>query len=93
MKQWFKQIRVFFNQTKLRNYSLGLWCHQGLMFLSMPHSIMLSFVCALQESVSPILCKFCNQIPLASKVKFSGSSQSLCWIPRLGNLVWALELS
>ena len=31
------------------------------MFLSMPHSIMLSFVCALQESVSPILCKFCNQ--------------------------------
>ena len=30
------------------------------------------FVCALQESVSPVLWKFCNQIPLASKVKFSG---------------------
>ena len=35
------------------------WCTQG-------------FVCALQESVSPILCKFCNQIPLASKIKFPG---------------------
>ena len=34
-----------------------------------------------------------NQIPLASKVKFPGSSQSLCWIPRLGNLLSVLELS
>ena len=33
------------------------WCTQG-------------FVCALQDSVSPVLCKFYNQIPLASKVKF-----------------------
>ena len=48
------------------------------------------FVCALQKSVSPVLCKFCNQIPLASKVKFSGESQSLCQIPRLGNLLWVL---
>ena len=45
------------------------------------------FVCALQESVSPALCKFCNQIPLASKVRFSGCSQSLWQIPRLGNLL------
>ena len=30
------------------------------------------FVCALQESVSPVLWKFHNQIPLASKVKFPG---------------------
>ena len=30
--------------------------------------------------------KFCNQIPLASKVKFPGGSQSLCQIPSLGNL-------
>ena len=37
--------------------------------------------------------KFCNQIPLASKVKFPGGSQSLCQIPRLGNLLWVLELS
>ena len=48
------------------------WCTQGS-------------VCALQESVSPILCKFCNQIPQASEVKFSGGSQSLCQIPRLEN--------
>ena len=42
--------------------------------------------------MSPVLGKFCNQIPLAFKVKFPGSSQSLCQIPRLGNLWWALEL-
>ena len=36
--------------------------------------------------------KFCNQIPLAFKVKFPGGSQSLCLIPRLGNLLWPLEL-
>ena len=29
----------------------------------------------------PVLWKYCNQIPLASKVKFPGDSQSLCWIP------------
>ena len=60
--------------------SPGSWCTQG-------------FVCALQESVSPVLWKFCNQIPLAFKVKFPGDSQSLCQIPRLGNLFWTLELS
>ena len=49
--------------------------------------------CALQEFVSPDLRKFCNQIPLAFKVKFMGGSQSLCWIPRLGNLLWILGLS
>ena len=42
---------------------------------------------------SPVLWKFCNQIPLAFKVKFPGGSQSLCQIPRLGNLVWVPELS
>ena len=41
----------------------------------------------------PVLCKFCNQIPLASKVKFPGGSQSLCQIPRLGNVLWVLQLS
>ena len=59
--------------------SPGFWCTQG-------------FVCALQKSVSPVLCKFYNQIPLPSKVKFPGGSQSLCQIHRLGNLLWALEL-
>ena len=36
--------------------------------------------------------KFCNQIPLDSKVKFSRGSQSLYQILRLGNLLWVLEL-
>ena len=58
--------------------SPGSWCTQ-------------TFVCALQASVSPDLWKFCNQIPLAFKVRFPGGSQSLCLIPRLGNLLWALE--
>ena len=49
-------------------------------------------VCALQESVSPVLCKFCNQVQLASKVKLPVGSQSLCQIPMLGNLLWVLEL-
>ena len=61
-------------------FSPGSWCTQGL-------------VCPLQESVSLVLCNFCNQISAASKVKFSGGSQSLCQIPRLGNLLWVLELS
>ena len=51
--------------------SPGSWCTQG-------------FVCTLQESVSPVLWMFCNQIPLASKLKLPAGSQSLCWIPRLG---------
>ena len=60
--------------------SPGSWCTQA-------------FVCAFQEPVSPVLSKFCNQIPLASKVKFSGSSQFLCQTPRLGNLLWVPEFS
>ena len=40
-----------------------------------------------------VLCKFCDEIPLAFKVKFPGASQSLCQIPRLGNLLGALEFS
>ena len=60
--------------------SPGSWCTQA-------------FVCALQVSVSLVLCEFSNQIPLASKVKFPRRSQSLCQIPRLGNLLWVLELS
>ena len=51
------------------------------------------FVGALQESVSPVLWKFCNQIPLASKVEFPGGSQSLCQILRFRYLLWVLELS
>ena len=58
----------------------GSWCSHA-------------FVCALQESVSPVLWKFYNQIPLAPKVKLPGGSQSLCQISRLGHLFWVLELS
>ena len=67
-----------------------LWGHYS--FLLGP-GFTQGFVCALQESVSPVLQKSCNQIPLASKVKFSGDSQTLCQIPWLGNLLWVLELS
>ena len=58
--------------------SPGSWCTSG-------------FVCALQEADSPVLWKFHHQISLAFKVKLLGGSQSLCLIPRLGNLLWALE--
>ena len=51
------------------------------------------FCFALQEFAFLVLWKFCNQIPLASKVKFPTGSQSLWQIPRLGNLFWALELN
>ena len=44
------------------------------------------FLC-IQDTVSPVPRKFCNQILLASRVKFPGGSQSLCWIPRLGKLL------
>ena len=49
-----------------------------------------SIVCVLQESVSPVLWKFCNQFKfkfkLTSKFKFPGGSLSLCWI----RLLWVL---
>ena len=52
--------------------SPGSWCPQ------------IFFVCAFQEPVSPVLCKFCNRIPLASEVKFPGGSQSLWPDPQVG---------
>ena len=54
------------------------WCAQG-------------FVCALQNCVSPVLCNFCNQFPLASKVKFPGGSQSLCQITRFTDYAKAFD--
>ena len=51
------------------------------------------FCFALQEFAFLVLWKFCNQIPLASKVRFPTGSQSLWQIPRLGTLFWALELN
>ena len=51
--------------VRLLLLSPGSWYAQG-------------FVCVLQESVSAVRCKFCSEIPLASRVKVSMSSQSLC---------------
>ena len=50
-------------------------------------------LCPSRVSVSPVLWKFCNQILLAFKVNFPGGLLSLCWIARLGNLLFTLELS
>ena len=47
----------------------------------------------LQSLFPPVLCKSYSQIPLASKVRFHGDPQSLCQIPRLGNLMWGSEPS
>ena len=69
-----------------------LWCHCSFFLGPGTHKVVVLCVCP-QESVSLVLWKFCNQIPLAFKVKFPGNSQSFSWIPRLGNLLWALEFS
>ena len=53
----------------------------GSLFLSPGSWCALGFVCALQESVSPGLWRFCNQILLASKVKFPGYSESFARFP------------
>ena len=66
-----------------------LWGHCSFLLGPGAHKVL--FVPS--KSVFPVLWKFCNQIPLASKVRFPGESQSLCRIPRLGSLLWALELS
>ena len=44
------------------------------------------------KSVSPVLWKIYDPIPLSFKVQFPGGSQSLCQISRMGSLLWALEL-
>ena len=66
-----------------------LWGHFPFLLASCAHKIL--FV-VLQESVSSVLWNFCNQISLASKVKFPGGSQTLWQISRLGNPLWVLEL-
>ena len=53
-----------------------------------------SFVCALQESLFPlVLWKFCYRTLLTFSVRFPRDSQILCRIPRLGSLMWSLEPS
>ena len=51
------------------------------------------FVCALQDSVSPVLCKFHNQFPVSTKDKFSGGFSVPLADRQAGNLLWVLELS
>ena len=59
--------------------SPGSWCTQD-------------FVCAFQKSLfPPVLWKVRNQIPLTFRVRFPGDSPALCWIPRLGSLMWGLN--
>ena len=49
---------------------------------------------SLQVSLLPsVLWKFCIQILMTFKVRFSGDPQSICQISRLGNLIWGLEPS
>ena len=64
-----------------------LWGHCFFLLAPGTHKVLF---CALQGSVSPVLWKFCNQIPMAFEVKFPGGSQSFCQTPRLGNLLWVL---
>ena len=55
-------------------------------FLLTPGSHKVLFV-PFQESVSPVLWKFCNQIPLASKVKFPGGFSVPLPDPQVGKSV------
>ena len=67
-----------------------LWGHHSFLLGPGEHRIL---SVPSKRSVSQVLCKFCNQIPSAFKVKFPGHSQSLCQISRLGNLLCTIELS
>ena len=42
---------------------------------------------SLESLFLSVVWKACNQILLALKARFPGDFQSLCWIPRLGNLM------
>ena len=50
-------------------------------------------LCPPRVSVSPALWKLCDQILLTFKFKVPESFQSICQIPRLGNLLCGLEVS
>ena len=56
-----------------------LWGHCFFLLGPGAHKVF----CALQESVYPVLWKFCNHILLTFKVKLPWDTQFLCWIPRL----------
>ena len=71
---WQSQVSLAQSLVGFLILSPGPWGTQG-------------FACALQEPISLVLWKFCNQISVASKIKFPGGSQTLYQIPRLGNLL------
>ena len=78
-----------------RPHAEDSWTLNGLVWLSLLWGFC-SFLLGPGEHkslVSPVLWKFYNQIPLASRIKFPGASQFLCRIPTLGNLLQTLELS
>ena len=59
----------------------------GILLLSPGSWYAQGFVCVSQESVSLVLWKFCNQVPLACKVKFPGGSCLLggCMVGLMAN--------
>ena len=74
-------------------YFVSLWGKPGKSG-SVSCGVTAPFFCVmLHTQFFPVLWKFCNQIPLVFKVKFLGVSHSLCQIPGLGNLLWALEFA
>ena len=63
-----------------------LWGHFSLLLGPGAHK----FLFVTSKSLFPQSCG--SSVIKAFKVKFPGGSQFLCWIPRLGNLLWALEV-
>ena len=63
-----------------------LWGHCSFLLGPCAHKVLFAPFC-LPRVCFPVLWNFCNQIPLAFKVKFPGVSQSLCWIPQAGKSV------
>ena len=70
------QVRPLWTQASTRDYQHS----QASLSQSLVGSLLLfpvswcsqDFICVLQESVSPVLWKFCNQILLTLKVRFPG---------------------
>ena len=58
-------------------------------------SVQQDFVCVLQvwSLFPPLLWKSYNQISVAFKIRFPVDPLSLCWITRLGSLMWGSEPS
>ena len=60
-----------------------LWGHRSFLWVL----VCTGFCLCPPRVCSPVLRKFCNQIPLALKVRFPGGCPSLCLIPRVGSLL------